>query len=260
MRAHRPRRVMLAMLLVAAPAFASFDMTGIWEIACSFTSLPPPPFSPTSPVWEVTQTGSSLQVHPVSGYPTGPFEGIDSATGSFSIVGLFGSCSTPSSLSGILTQGGAAFTGTAHLGIYSPTPPSGCVDFQETCIGQRVAPRCGDGVVSPSNGEACDDGNQVSGDGCSATCTIEDCGNGQLDPGEACDEGWQQNGHGLVGCCTSGCALIDMDGDGICDRHDNCFDVPDPTGSDRDQDGAGDVCDLTPDFAVIERLDARFLR
>src|SRR5262245_45679748 len=149
MRAHRPRRVMLAMLLVAAPAFASFDMTGIWEIACSFTPAPPPPFSPASPVFEVTQTGSSLQVNPGSG---GPFGGIDSATGSFSIVDFFGSCSSSSSLSGILTQGGAAFTGTAHLGIYFPTPGgSGCVDFQETCIGQRVAPRCGDRIVSASN-------------------------------------------------------------------------------------------------------------
>jgi cysteine-rich repeat protein len=31
--------------------------------------------------------------------------------------------------------------------------------------------RCGDGVVQL--GEGCDDGNEVGGDGCSATCTIE---------------------------------------------------------------------------------------
>ena len=30
---------------------------------------------------------------------------------------------------------------------------------------------CGNGVLDP--GEACDDGNTASGDGCSATCTIE---------------------------------------------------------------------------------------
>jgi len=32
---------------------------------------------------------------------------------------------------------------------------------------------CGDGVLQPSQGEACDDGNQTDGDGCSATCAIE---------------------------------------------------------------------------------------
>lgn len=47
---------------------------------------------------------------------------------------------------------------------------------------------CGDSVRSP--GEACDDGNTVSGDGCSATCTSnETCGNSVRDPGEVCDEG-----------------------------------------------------------------------
>jgi len=29
---------------------------------------------------------------------------------------------------------------------------------------------CGDGKYSAANGEQCDDGNLVSGDGCSSTC------------------------------------------------------------------------------------------
>ncbi len=33
---------------------------------------------------------------------------------------------------------------------------------------------CGDGVLQVALGEACDDGNKVSGDGCSATCVVED--------------------------------------------------------------------------------------
>ena len=34
---------------------------------------------------------------------------------------------------------------------------------------------CGDGVLQAADGEACDDGNNVSGDGCSATCQVERC-------------------------------------------------------------------------------------
>lgn len=49
---------------------------------------------------------------------------------------------------------------------------------------------CGNGVLE--GGEACDDGNVLSGDGCSANCdSDEQCGNGILDPlvGESCDCG-----------------------------------------------------------------------
>ncbi|HEY4182905.1 MAG TPA: hypothetical protein VGM90_39045 [Kofleriaceae bacterium] len=49
---------------------------------------------------------------------------------------------------------------------------------------------CGNGTVDP--GEACDDGNQASGDGCSGTCDSDEiCGNGKTDvaTGEHCDCG-----------------------------------------------------------------------
>jgi fibro-slime domain-containing protein len=39
--------------------------------------------------------------------------------------------------------------------------------------GCKTVPRCGDGQVDGLYGETCDDGNTVSGDGCSATCTLE---------------------------------------------------------------------------------------
>ena len=35
------------------------------------------------------------------------------------------------------------------------------------------APYCGDNILQPAFGEQCDDGNNTSGDGCSATCQIE---------------------------------------------------------------------------------------
>ncbi len=32
---------------------------------------------------------------------------------------------------------------------------------------------CGNGIVEPDNGEQCDDGNTMDGDGCSSICTYE---------------------------------------------------------------------------------------
>src|SRR5690606_4854239 len=52
--------------------------------------------------------------------------------------------------------------------------------------------------------EVCDDGNTVSGDGCSADCRdLETCGNGQRDPGEVCDDGNRISGDGCSADCLS---------------------------------------------------------
>jgi len=49
-----------------------------------------------------------------------------------------------------------------------------------------AGPVCGDFLVE--SGEQCDDGNTVSGDGCSASCQLESvCGNGAVEVGETCD-------------------------------------------------------------------------
>ncbi len=61
---------------------------------------------------------------------------------------------------------------------------------------------CGDGIVDVAT-EGCDDGNTVSGDGCSSDCRVEvhnPCGNGTLDTGETCDDG---NATGGDGCGTT---------------------------------------------------------
>jgi|GEM_PF-3916856 len=55
-----------------------------------------------------------------------------------------------------------------------------CFDPDENTV------QCGDGVVG-GPAEGCDDGNLVSGDGCSDICQREICGNGILDHREACD-------------------------------------------------------------------------
>jgi cysteine-rich repeat protein len=93
-----------------------------------------------------------------------------------------------------------------------PTCGNGRLDLGEVCDdGNNVSgdgcpadcgPACGDGIRDP--GEACDDGNTVGGDGCSADChSSELCGNGILDPGEACDDGDLQNHDG----CSSRCLI-----------------------------------------------------
>ncbi len=56
----------------------------------------------------------------------------------------------------------------------------------------RFDSTCGDGVQQPH--EACDDGNRVDGDGCSAACESESCGDGELDLEEECDPGLRAEG------------------------------------------------------------------
>jgi cysteine-rich repeat protein len=78
---------------------------------------------------------------------------------------------------------------------------------------------CGDGKRVY---EGCDDGNKQAGDGCSASCTIEDgyrcyphpdnpdkdkcerlkCGDGVVSTGEGCDDGNDKNGDGCSKTCT----------------------------------------------------------
>jgi cysteine-rich repeat protein len=69
---------------------------------------------------------------------------------------------------------------------------------------------CGDGILE--GGEACDDGNVVSEDGCSATCQVESCGDGTLQAGlgEECDDGNLDNLDG----CTAAC-IDEFCGDGV---------------------------------------------
>lgn len=74
-----------------------------------------------------------------------------------------------------------------------------------------LGPYCGDGIVQTDH-ESCDDGNLMSGDGCSSTCQCEDsscgapasvCGDGKLDValGETCDDGNTLNDDGCSDTC-----------------------------------------------------------
>ena len=89
---------------------------------------------------------------------------------------------------------------------------------------------CGDTFVSGA--EVCDDGNALSGDGCSSDCrSTEVCGNAIVDvaAGEACDDGNLVAGDG----CGPTCQPDEACGDGVVDAGEQC-------------DGAGETatCDL----------------
>ena len=76
---------------------------------------------------------------------------------------------------------------------------------------------CGNSTVDSIVGEMCDDGNTTGGDGCSADClSTEICGNGHTDTllGEVCDDGNLVDGDG----CSMDCLSDETCGNGIRDR------------------------------------------
>ena len=103
--------------------------------------------------------------------------------------------STTSSLVMQLDNYNMGVTGPGHCGDATPPPPP--------------SPMCGNGTME--SGEACDDGNVASGDGCSAACTVElpppppatpVCGNGLVEGDEMCDDGNLASGDGCSEACT----------------------------------------------------------
>ncbi|MDC0292655.1 hypothetical protein OAL29_01985, partial [Candidatus Binatia bacterium] len=114
---------------------------------------------------------------------------------------------------------------------------------------------CGDGFQEPS--EACDDGNTVDGDCCSAACTIEGAGTvcrgsaGVCDVAETCD--------GLVGACPADEFLAATEtcrGEaGICDAAETCTGSSATCPSD-DKKSAGTECRAKGDTCdVAETCD-----
>ncbi len=127
-------------------------------------------------------------------------------------------------------------TGTPPFEQCEPPNTSTC---DATC---QALPYCGDGIVQPSLGEECDDGNHDNNDACVVGCrsafcgdgfrergveeceppntpscdaTCHDivpprCGNHVIDPGEQCDDGNNSNHDD----CTNGCQIA-VCGDGL---------------------------------------------
>jgi len=115
-----------------------------------------------------------------------------------------------------------------------------CSGLSDTCEYWACArDACGDGMLNVE-GEECDDGNTIPGDGCSGICKIEPywicpipgqpcfwntaCGNGIQEPGELCDDGNSVSGDG----CAEDCSVVEpgfaclVPGD-LCRRTESLF-------------------------------------
>jgi len=92
-----------------------------------------------------------------------------------------------------------------------------CDDGAEsaTCNADCTASSCGDGVANTAAGEACDDGAESAG--CNADCTASVCGDSTLNAtaGETCDDGNTDDGDG----CSATCIIEEPaeSGGGCCD-------------------------------------------
>ena len=93
-------------------------------------------------------------------------------------------------------------------------------------------PFCGDGIKD-NNGdldEACDDGNTNDNDGCSNSCTLPVCGDGQTNGDEECDDGNQVDDDACGNdCLLPVCGDSDVEGSEECDdgnavSTDSCVD------------------------------------
>jgi cysteine-rich repeat protein len=107
-------------------------------------------------------------------------------------------------------SGGGIIFGTGGSGMGGNTGP--------TSVNTK---NCGDGALDKQNGEACDDGNTISGDGCNKLCQLEAnylcetpgkactnlavCGNSHLTSDETCDDGNTVGDDG----CSADCKTVE---------------------------------------------------
>ena len=115
---------------------------------------------------------------------------------------------------------------------------------------------CGNGTLETEDGEQCDDGNNLDGDGCSATCEQETtntnptptpstqtpvCGNGIVESGEQCEDGNTVSGDGCSSTCqkesTPTPTQTPVCGNGIKESGEQCDD-----GNTKSGDGCSSSC------------------
>jgi cysteine-rich repeat protein len=126
-----------------------------------------------------------------------------------------------------------------------------------TCqIEQEKPPICGDHLINQAN-ETCDDGNLNNNDGCSATCKIEKCGDEQCNNGETCSTCPGDCGECKCECCE-GCFCER----GLCEELNlNCGDGIVQSGEQCDDgnlkngDGCSRLCYLEKDEEKSEKAN-----
>ena len=155
-------------------------------------------------------------------------------------------------------------------------PGYDCVRENSICVPFPL-PRCGDGIARPDLGEACDDGNTKSGDGCEADCSAveagfdcsgrshecvpleAECGDGFLDWNEACDDGNAKGDDGCGADCMTepgydcrfvGMACLPVCGDGIVTPAEYCDD-----GNTDDEDACNSLCKFTDPSECKREID-----
>jgi cysteine-rich repeat protein len=128
------------------------------------------------------------------------------------------------------------------FGNLNPDEPDASVDPDEPDASipgvghcRAVAAVCGNAVIE--EGEACDDGNVIAGDGCSESCALDDntstpgddrpdyfsCGVTTCVPGELCCTGSPSCVPESVGCPVPGRPLDDCDGPEDCGADESCW-------------------------------------
>ena len=144
---------------------------------------------------------------------------------------------------GLFCNGGEFCDAVSDCSSTGDPCPAGAVCSEEADTCDEIS-GCGNGIVEPGEGEACDDGNTQDGDCCSATCQFESAGSSCADGvfcngDETCDGG---------GSCQAGTEVDCSDGvdctDDTCDEaSDTCVNtVNDANCPETDECGAG-VCD-----------------
>ena len=178
---------------------------------------------------------------------------------------------------GMISTGTGGATGdggvgvTVDGGVSADAPPDSRPRGDAPVVDAYLPPvPCGNGVIDP--GEECDDGNAISGDGCSRVCQIEACwacgtcgtgvpcvvkpicGDGVITPPERCDDGNRSGGDG----CSADCNAIEAGWQ--CDHAGyRCFPICGDgliVGGETCDDGnaiAGDGCS---DFCLVEPTNA----
>ncbi|HEY4222162.1 MAG TPA: DUF4215 domain-containing protein, partial [Myxococcota bacterium] len=91
-----------------------------------------------------------------------------------------------------------------HCGDFHIDSGEQCDDSTALCVQCHALPPAGCGNGQLDFNEQCDDGNNQSGDGCSATCLFEFCGDGVVQSGpplfEQCDDAAPNAPPGCSGC------------------------------------------------------------